>query len=238
MKRVQQVEGTHNLRDVGGYRTSAGVTRWGTLFRSDGLHQLSNSGLTALGTLGIGGVIDLRDDRERHHQPDRLPEGVVLIEHPIFPSALAHVAERMNIFTLTENIYLEHAPRTVDALRVIAAQDSPTLVHCTAGKDRTGAVIALALTAVGVDRDDVYADYAATEALLRGPWLDEHLAALKTLGLEITDDVLGLVSTSPVEAIERAMQRIDTEYGSVTQYLRVHGINDAILARLHERLVM
>lgn len=235
--RLKTVEGTYNLRDTGGYRTPTGSTRWGTLFRSDGLNRLTEAGLAEFEALGIGHVIDLRDDEERASSPDRVPAGVIEVAHSIFPSARAHVSDKMTIFDLTDGIYLNHADTLVPTLGLLADAPSPTLVHCTAGKDRTGAVIALALTAVGVDRDDVFHDYAATEENLRGEWVDWHLSALRRLGLEVTDEVHGLVASSPVDAIARAMQRIDAEYGSVNDYLAKHGADDAMLARLSGRLV-
>lgn len=236
-ERLKTVEGTYNLRDVGGYRAGSSTTKWGTLFRSDGLHRLTSAGVEAIADLGITRVVDLRDELERTRQPDALPDTFEQVAHPIFPSALAHVSGRFTIYDLTEMIYIDHAVTTVNALDVIAQSDAPTLVHCTAGKDRTGAVITLALSAVGVDRDDVLHDFAQTEEHLRGEWLDNHLASLRTLKLEITDEVYGLVSSSPVDALERALHKVEQEYGSIEQYLIDHGATELTLERLHERLV-
>lgn len=235
--RIQHVDGTYNLRDVGGYRTPAGTTKWGTLFRSDGLHRLTDTGRAEFAGLGITRVIDLRDDYERAHEPDALPLGVELLAHPIFPSAMAHVGDRLDIYSLTDRIFLDHADATVAAIGMIASADSPTLVHCTAGKDRTGAVVALTLAAVGVDRDDVFHDYAQTEEFLRGEWLERHLAVLRAHDMEITKEVLGLVSTSPIAAIEQTMKRIDSTYGSLESYLVAHGLEQSTLELLNERLV-
>lgn len=235
--RYHHIDGTHNLRDTGGYRAGDSTTRFGTLFRSDGLHRLSDEGRAALSRLGIRHVIDLRDDTEREVQPDALPDGIRLTPHSIFPSALSHIGEQLDIFSLTDRIYHDYAPNTVAALTVIADTDESTLVHCTAGKDRTGAVIALTLTAVGVDRDDVFHDYAETESRLRGAWLDAQLQALDRMGYEVNDTVIGLLSASPVEAIDAAMSRIDREYGSVETYLIRHGLDEAIIERLTTRLV-
>lgn len=235
--RYRNVDGTHNLRDTGGYRVGNSTTRFDTLFRSDGLHRLSDAGKQAFTELGIRHVIDLRDDTEREVHPDALPDGVQLTPHSIFPSALSHIGEQLDVVSLTERIYHDYAPNTVAALNVIASTDEATLVHCTAGKDRTGAVIALTLTAVGVDRDDVFHDYAETETRLRGAWLDAQLRALDRLGYEVNDTVIGLLSGSPVEAIDAAMSRIDREYGSVETYLLRQGLDEATIERLATRLV-
>lgn len=252
------VEGTHNLRDLGGLRADGGVTRHGALFRSDALARLGDRGREQLAELGVSRVIDLRDDAERRHSPDALAPTTALIAHPIFPSATAHVARRIDIYGLTEIIYLEHADTLATALDLIAtdavaAGDEPsrgattaagasakpgaTLFHCTAGKDRTGAVAALALIAVGVDRDDVLDDYAASEANLRGEWLDRHLGIVRARGIEITPELTGLLGATPADALERALRTVERRHGSVRDYLRNSGFSDAGLERLHLALV-
>ena len=244
ISQLVSVEGTYNLRDLGGMRADGGTIAAGRLFRSDALSALSEAGMGQFAGLGITRVIDLRDDGERERSPDTLPASATLIPHPIFPSASSHVVRGLDIFGLTEVIYLEHADTLATALALLAEQGEEareaagaTLFHCTAGKDRTGAVAALALTAVGVSRDDVVADYAASEANLRGEWLDTHLAALARLGLELTPATEGLVGRTPPEALERTLVELDRRFGSVRDYLRASGVSDVTLERLHAALV-
>ena len=235
------VEGTHNLRDLGGLRADGGVTRSGSLFRSDALARLGDRGRSQLAALGITRVIDLRDDRERGHAPDALPEATELIPHPIFPSVSAHVTAGLDIYALTELIYLEHGDALASAVALIAdraaSPGGATLFHCTAGKDRTGAVAALALMAVGAERDDVLDDYAASEANLRGAWLDEHTEMVRARGIEVTPELVGLLGSTPAEALERALQAVERRHGSVRDYLRDSGIGNAEIERLHAALV-
>src|SRR5438034_394341 len=80
--------------------------------------------------------------------------------------------------------------------------DAPVVVHCTAGKDRTGIVVALALLAVGVDRETVVSDYALTEANLQGPWLEGMLELVRGYGVEVTPDLRIILGGSPREALE------------------------------------
>lgn len=239
--RLQAVEGTVNLRDVGGYRADGGTVQWRTLYRSDGLHRLTDAGLEAFSKLGVSEVLDLRDDMERERAPDRLPAGVRLTPMPIFPSAHDHIARNLDVEQLTEMIYVEHAKALTGAVNHLAAEarsgDGAALVHCTAGKDRTGAVVALTLSAIGVDRDDVLHDYAETEKHLAGPWLDEHLDLVLALGMEVTDAVRGLIGASPLPALDRALKGIEREYGSVRDYLISHGLSEQGIERLHRRLV-
>lgn len=239
------VTGTSNLRDLGGYRADGGTIRPGVIFRSDTLAGLDRDGRDQLADLGVERVIDLRDDSERANAPDALDERMSLIPNPIFPSAGAHVARQLDVISLTEIIYFEHADTLVSALRLLLpapgeGRETPagaTLFHCTAGKDRTGAVAALALLVAGVDRDDVIDDYVASEANLRGPWLDAHLDIVRGHGVEITPEIRGLIGSTPPQAIDGALRAIDARYGGARDYLRAAGMVDAEFERLHAALV-
>ncbi|MBC9926544.1 MULTISPECIES: tyrosine-protein phosphatase [unclassified Leucobacter] len=237
-ERLIPIDGTANFRDLGGYRADGGWTNWGALFRSDGLHRVSEAGQSALVDLGVKRVIDLRDAAELEMSPDAEILGAEAIHHPIFASAREHVAAELGIMELTEVIYLSHGDTLTAAVRLLADDVSgATLFHCTAGKDRTGAVAALTLTAVGVDRDDVLADYEVTAANLAGPWLDAHLELLRSFGVTLTPKILELVGDSPAPALERALDQVESRFGSVRDYLFEHGLTEAELARLHARLV-
>lgn len=230
-------EGTYNLRDVGGYRADGGTVKWRTLFRSDALHRLTPSGVRVLQELNIERVLDLRDAVEISAHPDALPHTVRHEHHPIFPSANDNILRGLNVDRLTELIYLQHAETLASALTKIAQDPSPTIVHCTAGKDRTGAVIALTLASIGVDRDDILDDYAATQDFLQGEWTEHHLNALRRHGVELTEDLLSLVSHSPLPTLERALKTLDREFGSVRDYLIQHGLSEASFERLQRNLV-
>jgi protein-tyrosine phosphatase len=232
------VEGTYNLRDLGGFRADGGSTRAGALFRSDALDQLSDRGREQFAGLGVVRVIDLRDDRERLRSPDLLPDTAALIPHPIFPSAEAHIGQLLDIFSLTELIYLEHGDTLAAAVTMLAEPGAgATLFHCTAGKDRTGAVAALALLAVGVDRDDVMHDYAVSETHLSGEWYESHIQVLRGLDIEVTPLIEQLVGRTPIEAIDRALAEVERRHGSTRDYLRANGVADDALERLHALLV-
>ena len=116
--------------------------------------------------------------------------------------------------------------------------DEPTavLVHCTAGKDRTGVATALLLSAAGADREAVVADYAASAANLAGDWADGMLAMLTQFGIPLTPALETLVTGSPAEAIEQALDWVAAEHGDAGAYLQSGGLTDAELAALRERL--
>ena len=111
------------------------------------------------------------------------------------------------------------------------------LVHCPAGKDRTGLVVAFALLAAGVDRVEAVADYAQTEDNLRGEWADGMLALVTSHGEEPTPAIVELMTASPAPMLEALLDRIDAEFGSIHGYLLAHGLTDADLRRLRTTLI-
>jgi protein-tyrosine phosphatase len=234
------IEGTYNFRDVGGYATDGGVVKSGKLFRADALGRLGEAGREGLRELGIRIVIDLRDDFEVQSLPDDL-EGldVEVLWLPVFEGSGASASTvGATIVHLYDKIVFQHTDVIVRALREIAdTGDEPVVVHCTAGKDRTGIVVALALLAVGVDRESVVADYALTEANLDGPWLEGMLELVRGYGVEVTPDLRVILGGSPREALETTIDRIEQRYGSVREYLLAAGLDEIELAKLRSALV-
>ncbi|SDS42709.1 tyrosine-protein phosphatase [Microterricola viridarii] len=233
------VSGTFNFRDVGGYPAAGGVVRPGKLFRSDGLSKLGDAGKGDLMRLGVGLVIDLRDDFEATMMPDDLDgTGIRTVRLPVFEGSGASQAEgNVSLESLYEKILNEHSDVVVTALRDIADSDGGVLVHCTAGKDRTGVVVALALLVAGVDRETVLADYARSEANLGGEWLDGMLALLAEHGVEATPALRTLMGGSPPEVLDAALQSIEAKHGSVSQYLADSGMPESEIEKLRAALV-
>ena len=112
---------------------------------------------------------------------------------------------------------------------------SAVLIHCTAGKDRTGVAVALVLDAVGVDRDAVIADYAVSERNLAGPWADRMLAGIEQMGAPLTPGIRELVTGTPPAAIAQALSWLDERGGSAA-YLKSGGLTDAELDALRTGL--
>jgi protein-tyrosine phosphatase len=233
------VPGTFNLRDVGGLPAQTGVVRSGVLYRSDGLHRLGEAGRAALAELGVGVVIDLRDLAEARNQPDDLDGlDVEVRQLPVFEGSAGSHWPDITLDLLYERIITQHARVVVDALREIArAREEAVLVHCTAGKDRTGIVTALALLAVGVDSDLVVADYARTETNLAGEWLDGMVELVGRYGVPDAPELRVLMGGSPPEALERVIEGIERDHGSVRDYLLAAGLSLDELAALEARLV-
>ena len=122
-----------------------------------------------------------------------------------------------------------------EAAGYVNGHASAVLVHCTAGKDRTGVAVALILDAAGVDRKAIVADYAVSERNLAGPWADRMLAGIEQMGAPLTPEIRELVTGTPPAAIEQALTWID-EHGGSAAYLQSGGLTDTELDALRVRL--
>lgn len=166
--------GAPNFRDLGGLRTTDGrQVRAGRLFRSDSLADLTPDDLVLFATLGVRSIVDLRDPQERHRKPNRLPAAAAVRQHTIgfLPPGAHHLLRSLGPESTVETVHrtlieyykafaLTHATnyaRMFDAL--LEADALPALIHCTSGKDRTGFGVALILSALGVPREQIVADY-------------------------------------------------------------------------------
>ncbi len=256
------IDGLYNFRDTGGMPlTGGGATRPGVLYRSDSLDALTPTGLEQLAASPIGVVVDFRTPFERDRAPDRLPRSrpIRLVEASILegamsdlaqefmrtgrvsPDAMAHALDRIPAL---DELYLgmlqRHAADFAEVARLVAAStdDAPTavLVHCTAGKDRTGVATALVLDAVGADRAAVVADYASSAANLAGAWADGMLGMIEGFGMPVTPSLRELATGTPAAAMERTLAGLDAEHGGSAQYLRSGGLTDDELGALRERL--
>ena len=161
---ILEIEGVFNVRDVGGMPANGGRIRSGALLRAGQLSGATTSGAAAL-RARVQHIVDLRDGEEVAAEPSEI-EGPDTTHLPLF---LGSVRSFFEADTSLDDLYLhlleESGERLADAIRIIAAGER-TLVHCTVGKDRTGVTVALALSAVGADREAVIADYALTESQL------------------------------------------------------------------------
>jgi protein-tyrosine phosphatase len=240
--RRHELPGLYNLRDTGGYRAGAGTTRWGKLFRSDALHRLDEAGRARLPELGIAHIVDLRGDDERRTAPSRMDASGITVHHlPVFDEAspATQAGAALGLAMVYDHMVDARGGNLVRAIRVIAdaSDGEAVLVHCTAGKDRTGLVVAFALLAAGTDRAEVVADYAATAQHLAGEWADLMLDAIRVAGHEVTPELHELMTASPAPVLEALLDRIDREHGSIAAYLAANGLADGDRARLTAALI-
>jgi len=234
------LDGTFNLRDVGGYPAGTGETRWRKLYRSDSLHALSPADISELAARGVALIIDLRDDEERAGFPSVLGSLGARVEHnPVFATpASQFITADATLADLYDDVIENSGDRLASAVRHIATSgDAPVLVHCTAGKDRTGLVVALALLAAGVDRASVIADYAQTQAHLPPELLDAIVQRLRAERVPNSVNLDELIRLSPAVALERTLSRVEVSHGSVADFLKLHGVTADELEELRRVLV-
>jgi protein tyrosine/serine phosphatase len=252
-----ELEGAANVRDLGGLATQdGGEIVAGRLLRSDNLQGLSPSDVARLvGDLGLTTVVDLRSTAELVSEgpaPLDAVAGVRHAHHPILPeqgSATDVVADVLLARDRDEQDrsrypadplcghylgYLEDRPdQVVAALRSVAAADGAALIHCAAGKDRTGVVTALALTAVGVGLRDVVADYAATGERIHD--IVERLRRSPTYAADINSKPADVHRLRP-QTMTAFLEQVRARYGGVTRWLAAHGFGPDDLRVLHAKL--
>lgn len=223
---------TYNFRPIAG-------TRPGALYRSDALAELTREGRTTLRGLGVRRVIDLRSGFDRRvGGADRLWRvGADLVKVPVFSDA-----KKSDLYTLTlESLYrrlLDHNSAALGAaIRAVAdAPPGAVVVHCTAGKDRSGLVAALIQLSVGIDVDAVVDDYVLTQDNLAGPWAERMLRRVGRFRITVTPQLERLLLSSPAEALTETLEHLHTEHGGIDSYLAACGVTDVHRERLVDRL--
>ncbi|MGC4896406.1 tyrosine-protein phosphatase [Micromonospora sp. DT31] len=230
-----------NFRDVGGYTTRDGRTvRRGRLYRSDSLHRVAETDRAAFTALGIRTVIDLRRPTEverdgrvpaydglayRHIHPEHDDWGAQRFD-PAGPSLARYLADRYADLARTGTAGL------AEAIGLIAdSANAPVVVHCVAGKDRTGIVCALTLSVLGVPDDDVVADYALSTAAS-----ERFQTWVRTTLPDAADPPLPFLA-SPAEAMELFLAELRAGHGSVEGYLIHAGVAEHQLDALRTHLL-
>jgi len=249
------LDGAVNVRDLGGLPTEdGGKTADGRLLRGDNLQELSPADIaTLVGEIGLTTVVDLRSSDELASEgpaPLDSVAGVRHFHHPVLPEAGSATDASDPLLTRADRDrsrypadpicghylgYLEDRPDQVAAaLRSVAQSEGAALVHCAAGKDRTGVVVAVALSAVGVRRQAVIADYAATGERI-GPIL-ARLRRSPTYEGDISDEPDELQRPRP-QTMAALLEQVDSRYGGAARWLAGHGFGHDDLQLLRARLL-
>ena len=230
--RLVPLEGTLNFRDLGGYPAAGGVTRWGAVYRSDRLNELTDADVAHLGAIGLRTVCDFRYDREVAEDPSRLPEGARIVrlavgaapgDNPRSLEDLIRAGEITQVTTASmAEGYLSMLERQAglfgDLIRLVGRDEHHTVViHCTAGKDRTGLGAALLLGAVGVQHEVIVEDYALTDEYRSARRLAEIGPRIEAQGLDLDD--LRVLFTAPPETMAITLDRVNERWGGVEAYL-------------------
>ncbi len=249
-----------NGRDLGGIPCTGGAVRPGLLFRSAA--PADPAALAALADLGIRITVDLRTTLEQENQPVQLPDSTTAMHADMLADAsyagaanlgrLAaealgqhHIADgfaprdlkEVMINSYRDFVALPSARRSIGGvLQELALPDAPpVLLHCTAGKDRTGWLVAVILQVLGAGQAEIEADYLAS-----GPAVVEMFSAYREFlpQPEVALDALRPVLEVYPEYLAAAQHEAQTIYGSFDSYVRNGlGVADETLAELRARLI-
>jgi len=257
-QQIQQIQlkGATNFRDFGGYPSRyGGVVRRGLLFRSDCLSLLTEADLGQLSALGLRLVCDLRSARERKTRTSFLPAGiheVLLMDvnadlrtgdrrmlEILRQDSSAHGAARMML-----QIYGD-IPRAMAAhllpffSRIAHGEALPTLIHCSAGKDRTGVLVALLLMVLGVPREQVINDYLRTARCDNVELLRAMVVELVTelLGETLSPDAAAVIAGVDEAYLQAALRTIESDFGSMDAYLESAGVGQPMIEAVRARLL-
>ncbi len=240
LPRTVALSGASNVRDLGGWPADGGRVRFGCVFRGAALSALTEADEAVLSGLGVWTVCDLRGSAERAAAPTRLV-GAMIHSLPIEPLVAASLRDIVathgptgeDVLALMRQAYVAYAMEWGHRYRAMfdLLVDGPgaLLLHCSAGKDRTGFGAALILTALGVPREAVMQDYLASNRLWRP---DADMAA--GLPPEIAVQLL-LVRA---ELLEAALAVIDEAHGGFERYAEAQlGLNAGKRQRLRDKLI-
>jgi protein-tyrosine phosphatase len=243
------IPGTLNFRDFGGYLTSDGNrVRRGLLFRCGALNQVPDDAYQQFSELDIGVICDLRRDEELELSPtpDHKPFNCQ-VRIPIDPGSSIHLRESFEnpdhthedrilfMKEITREIARDHVIEYTRLFDELLNANNGFLLHCTAGKDRTGFGAAMILFALGVSEEDIFDDYLLTNSATD---LIERMRPMFKDRYEGRIDEKSLLATSGVrkEYLRAAIDELISVHGSVNGYLEAVGINDKARTELRIRL--
>jgi len=248
------VDGAVNLRDLGGYTTSGGrqVMR-GKLLRSGTLAYLSEQGKEQFAALDVALICDLRRDVERNEEPTPFPAGAPQrLEISIDPGSAVAMRERLGrvdldlservsfMASVTAELVRDHADDYAEMFAgLLDMRDGAFLVHCSAGKDRTGIACALILHALGVAEETVIADYLLTNQTIdyEGFVLPRIAARFEGTVLPPKESIMALAGVRE-EYLRAAYDAVKTQFDDVEHYIEAAvGLDADARETLQERFL-
>lgn len=248
--RLVKLEGSNNFRDLGGYKTKDGRTvKWGEIYRSDSLGELTPSDLDKLAERNIKTVIDFRSDKEREKEPDLVPKTVEKeIHFQVGATAVDPDEFRQNLFSGNlkgadfRQMLIDGNKQMIQQgeepygglIKTLAKPEaSPLVYHCAGGKDRTGVGTALLLSILGVPRETIIEDY-----LLTNEYRKEYNAKTREKMRKVLPDLADEIHDARQanrDYIVAAFNEID-QYGGLDKYVReVLKIDDETVEALKNR---
>jgi len=256
--RRHEFDGTPNFRDLGGYQTRDGRTvKWRKVFRSGTLANLTDQDHNRMRELGLSLICDLRTDEETTLHPSALPPGHDIqvselqisgklqdeddVSTPTFSEqpdmGPDEIVERIKrAYRVFVSAYSHQYKRMFELL--LAEENYPVLIHCMAGKDRTGLACALTLHTLGVPDETIMQDYTMTNQFMNAAYREDRLAQLIPPDVNYNRETADALFDARPDYIGAAFDVINTEFGSIDRYLeRGLGVGQSERARLQDLLL-
>jgi protein-tyrosine phosphatase len=231
------IEGCFNFRDAGGWPTDGGQTmRQGVLYRGDAPERLTAAGRATVEALGLTCVVDLRQKRfveiSLGFAPDDVTHHIELVDQMIDYSNMPRLEEPVDLTNMYVDLIGRSKPQLVRAIEVLAdhVSSGPVLVHCTAGKDRTGLVVALIQAAIGVSVDSIADDFFQSDA----PSRRRRVAMIEspTKGDPPVARAPEFLWTSPRESMYLLASGAVEKFGSLGAWPLALGVSPAAIEKL------
>jgi protein-tyrosine phosphatase len=241
LDRIVPFTGVLNFRDLGGYRTLDGrTTRWGRLFRSDAMHDLTPDDLAIFRRLGVSSVVDLRSSAEvvRTGRGLLAFESIRFVNSPVLSDAQAEAPrEELTIdagYLVRRYLqYLEMGAQAfVTAIEEMTIPENyPLVFNCFLGKDRTGVLAALVLSCLEVEQASIVQDYATTDE--RVQFIMEKLRREPTLREAVDQTDPALLAASET-TMSNFLHEVDQRFGGARAWLGSVGVSSDRLKRIEE----
>jgi protein-tyrosine phosphatase len=248
------LDGAGNFRDLGGYETQDGrCVKWGVIYRSGHLNNLTQNDLKHIQNLGIKSISDFRGPSEAAAEPDRIPDGISNSAYPV-DVACSDLKTRIHAVIRGESemdafAYLTKVNRKFVTdysgvfgrwLRDLAGNPDllPQVFHCTAGKDRAGFASAILLMILGVPEDIVMTDYLKTNTYMNG-FVEQTIKKIRkrTLSGKRAETIRPLLIADE-RYLQEALNAIRENWGSIEKYAEgglklslsdIRTLNDSLL---------
>lgn len=252
-ERILELEGAVNFRDIGGYLTADGRrVRTGLVYRSGTLTHLTSTDLEKLSQLGIKLVCDLRSEEETQTEPDKLLDGIEYLHLPLDADTRAERRRRLRalLFNRRELVRMMPAFYTQVMIdrnaklygtilkRLADPANLPTVIHCTAGKDRTGVGAALLLSLLGVPEEVIIADYSLSNLYYDNFYRYGQQMVRRVAWLGIRAEAIQPLLIADPNNIRLTLAHIRDQHGGIENYLRTAaGLDDETIQKLRDNLL-
>jgi protein-tyrosine phosphatase len=236
------IEGCFNVRDAGGWPTADG--RWmrtGVLYRADDPIRITAAGRKVIDGLGLAAVVDLRQQSQFDRAPGfgdpAITHHIPLVDRVINTDEPPRIEQAGDIAQLYDDMAERGAGQIVRAVEIVAEHvgSGPVMVHCAAGKDRTGMLVAIIQAAIGVGFDEIVKEYALSDlpsqrrrtAMVAEPLPDDPPVARSP----------AFLWTAPAEAMAMFARGAITAFGSLEAWPLALGVTPEAVARLRAAMV-